>query len=110
MWRLEEIQKIRSANAIRFVAGRRRVVELYRRHVLANRVIDAADETAIVRQADHDREHALRNAVGHIDAVRLAPLRNDVTLVNDKTSLIATFPDRTDRVSERLATERLVMI
>ena len=63
-----------------------------------------------MREPHHRREHAFGDAVGHVDAGRLAPFRDDVTLVHDEAGLVATLLDRTDRVTERLAAEGLVVI
>src|SRR4051812_35140495 len=48
--------------------------------------------------------------MSHVDARGLTPLSDDVTSVHDESRLVAAFFDGTDRIAERLAAERLIVI
>jgi hypothetical protein len=108
--RVERKQKIGGAEAIGLVAGHERAERLDRGHVALHGLVDVADHPAVVRDPDHSREHALGDTVSHIDASRFAPFGDDVAVVNDEARRVAAVLDRTDGISERLATEGLVMV
>ncbi len=48
--------------------------------------------------------------MGHVDALRLAPFGNDVAVVDDEAGFVAPRLDGADRVAERLAAERLIVV
>src|SRR3989449_1134884 len=65
---------------------------------------------SVVGDADNAREQAFRHAVSHVHAQGLAPFGDDVALVDDHARQVAAVLDRADRVAERLAPERLVVV
>ena len=110
MRRVEQVDQVRLPHPVGAVAHGQGIVELDRRDVFAGGVVDAADHAAVERHADHARQQALGDAVGHVDARRLAPFGDDDALVDDDAGLVAAVLDRSDRLAERLAAERPVVI
>ena len=108
--RVEQVDQVRLPHPVGAIARGQGIVELDRRDVFAGGVVDAADHAAVERHADHARQQALGDAVGHVDARRLAPFGDDDALVDDDAGLVAAVLDRSDRLAERLAAERPVVI
>ena len=79
-----------------------------RRHVVAHVVVDVANQPVLPRQADHRRQERLRDAVGHVDAPRLAPLGDDVAVAGDQAARRAAVLDRPDHGVERLVAEAVL--
>ncbi len=64
-------------------------------------VVDAADEALLNGEAGDGREERLRHAVRHVNAVRLAPLGDDVAVAHDHAVQRAPLLQRPDDRVER---------
>ena len=80
-------------------------VEDGRREDRRDRVVDAADERAVEGDADHGGQEALGDAVRHVHAVGLAPLRHDVAVADDDAGEVAARLQGPVRRVEGLAPE-----
>jgi hypothetical protein len=103
---VEGAQERRRARAGAAAPGRRRAAQRdHRAHVVGDAVVEAADEAAVVRQPDHGREEALRDAERHVDAPRVAPLGHHVAAAQDHAGGRAALGERAERLAVRLAPE-----
>ena len=57
-----------------------------RRHVVARVVVDVVDQPFLPREPDDRRQERLRDAVGDVDALRVAPLGHDVAVAGDEAA------------------------
>jgi hypothetical protein len=108
--RAEQVEQVGRADALGAVARRQRIVKLDGSHGVACDIVDAADHAAVVGEADHARQEALGDAVGHVDALRLAPFGDQHALVDDDSGQVAAILDRTDGVAERFSAEGAVVV
>ena len=79
-----------------------------RRHVVARVIVHVANQPALPRQPDHRRQERLRDAVGDVRALRVAPLGDDVAVARDDAARGTAILDRTDEAAERLLAEAVV--
>src|SRR5258706_14822118 len=69
--------------------------------VIAHRIVETLDDSAIDRQAEDSRQEALRYAVGGIDVLGVAPLGDDVAMSkNDAIRLRAFLRKRPEHGAE----------
>ena len=79
-----------------------------RRHVVAHVVVYVANQAPLPRQPDHRRQKRLRDAVGDLGALRIAPLGDDVTVARDESARSTAILDRSDDRVVRLLAEAVV--
>ena len=109
--RVEREQQIGSAEPVGLVAGCwHRTVDLDRSDIVPHGVVDVADHPTVVGDTDDARQHALGHTVGHVDAQRLAPFGDDISMVNDQAGRVAAVLDGADGVAERFTAERLIVV
>ena len=75
------------------------------RHVVLHEVADVANQPLLPDQPDDRRQEALRYAERHVHARRVAPLADDVAVLDDDAAESAARLDRTDWRIERFTSE-----
>ena len=73
-----------------------------RGHVIARTVADIADQSALPGESDDRGQERLRDAIGDVDALRLAPLGHDVALICDEAARRAPRLERAEALSREL--------
>lgn len=81
----EKIKKGRPAESLRPVKSSPGSVNRDGSHRLVNQGIQIGDQATVECEPYGDRKKALRHAVGHVNAKRLAPFGDDVPVPYDNT-------------------------
>ena len=75
-----------------------------------HRFVQVADHVSIPRETDDRGQDAFRNTMRHVNAIRIAPLGDDVSMPQDHAGWVATIPKRSHRSAEWFAAEGAVMV